>query len=285
MTNLVPDDNGSMSDQSWIDEIGPWSEIKLDIVREYASAYSTILSKHPRLKHFYIDAFAGTGMHISRTKGEYVPGSPLNALNVQPPFREFFFIDLNEAKVQALEEIAGERTDVHVYHGDCNDVLLNQVFPRTCYEQYVRALCLLDPYGLHLDWRVIETAGRMKSIDLFLNFPIYDMNLNVLWKDQARVEEAQLARMDRFWGDRSWRDAAYSTAGNLFEIPEKESNEKLAEAFRKRLISAAGFREVPEPVAMRNSKGATVYYLFFASQKQVAKKILDQIFNKYRKML
>lgn len=32
------------------DQIGIWSEVKLDIVREYAVAYSTILSKQ-RLKH------------------------------------------------------------------------------------------------------------------------------------------------------------------------------------------------------------------------------------------
>jgi hypothetical protein len=27
-----------------LDEIGRWSEVKLDIIREYAAAYSTILS-------------------------------------------------------------------------------------------------------------------------------------------------------------------------------------------------------------------------------------------------
>lgn len=32
---------------------------------------------------------------------------------------------------------------------------------------------------------------------------------------------------------------------------------------------------------MRNSKGATVYYLFFASQKPVAGQIVDDIFKKY----
>ncbi len=32
---------------------------------------------------------------------------------------------------------------------------------------------------------------------------------------------------------------------------------------------------------MRNSIGATVYYLFFASQKQTAEKIAKDIFRKY----
>jgi three-Cys-motif partner protein len=62
------------------DEIGYWSEIKLEIVRDYASAYSRILNSK-NLPHVYIDAFAGAGQHISKNTGEFVPGSPLNALN------------------------------------------------------------------------------------------------------------------------------------------------------------------------------------------------------------
>jgi hypothetical protein len=33
---------------------------------------------------------------------------------------------------------------------------------------------------------------------------------------------------------------------------------------------------------MKNSTNAVVYYLFFASQKPVAKKIIDDIFKKHR---
>jgi three-Cys-motif partner protein len=61
------------------DEIGEWSEVKLDIVREYAHAYSTILSNQ-RLSHAYIDGVARARIHISKATHEYVLGSPLNAL-------------------------------------------------------------------------------------------------------------------------------------------------------------------------------------------------------------
>ena len=84
------------------------------------------------------------------------------------------------------------------------------------YEDYKRGLCLLDPYGLHLDWQVIYTAGQMRSIEIFLNFPIADMNRNVLRRDENKVDDSQLERMNRFWGDESWKEAAYSTEGNLF---------------------------------------------------------------------
>jgi len=39
---------------------------------------------------------------------------------------------------------------------------------------------------------------------------------------------------------------------------------------------------VPAPLPMRNSKGAVVYYLFFASQKPVANDIVQQIFDGYK---
>ncbi len=267
------------------DEIGYWSEMKLDIIKDYASEYSKILAaqKTPQLYHVYIDAFAGAGKHISRSTGEFVPGSPMNALQVTPPFREYYLIDLNREKVEALQKIAGERSDVHVYEGDCNSILLNEVFPKVKYENYRRGLCLLDPYGLHLNWEIIKTAGQSRSIDMFLNFPVADMNRNVLWHNPEEVDSKDIERMNAFWGDESWRKIAYNSMGNLFGFLEKEDNETVAEAFRERLKKVAQFKIVPKPLPMRNSRGATVYYLFFASQKPVANLIVEYIFDKYRK--
>lgn len=266
------------------DKIGYWSEIKLDIVRKYGTAYSTILSAlgQHRFYHIYIDAFAGAGVHISKTTGGFVLGSPLNALNINPPFREYHFIDLDRRKVAALKTGIGGRSNAYVYSGDCNSILQERVFPRVRYEHFRRALCLLDPYGLHLQWKIIQTAGGMKSIDMLLNFPVADMNRNILWRNPEGVDGADIARMDAFWGDRSWRDIAYRTNGNLFGYPEKEENETVAEAFRQRLRTVAEFERVARPLAMRNSRGSIVYYLFLASQKSVAEHIIEEIFEKYR---
>ncbi len=270
-----------------LDEIGPWSEVKLDIVREYAQAYSRILSgqKKLRLHHIYIDAFAGAGVHISRSTKEFVPGSPLNALNVRPPFSDYHFIDISQARIGSLQKVAQERTNVFVHEGDCNQVLLEKVFPKVQFKNYRRGLCLLDPYGLHLDWQVIYTAGQMKSVEIFLNFPIMDMNMNVLKHDPESVPPEQAERMTRFWGDESWKAAAYSTAGNLFGYEEKTDNEAITEAFRERLLSIAGFKHVSRPLAMRNSRDAVVDYLFFASPKPEAIEIIDDIFKKHEKRL
>src|SRR5256712_8285797 len=117
------------------DKIGNWSEVKLDIIKGYAAAYSAILAKRksPSLYHVYIDAFAGAGTHISKQTGDFVPGSPLNALLVQPPFHEFHFIDIDGGKAKRLRELASGRPEVVVYEEDCNSVLLDNVFPRARY--------------------------------------------------------------------------------------------------------------------------------------------------------
>jgi len=267
------------------DEIGYWSEIKLDIIREYAAAYSIIINAQssPSFQHIYIDAFAGAGVHISKTTGEYIPGSPLNAMLIDPPFYEYHLIDLNGEKVNLLRKLTQDDNRVTVYVGDCNKILLEDVYPKVKFEDYRRGLCLLDPYGLHINWKIIESAGQLKTIDMFLNFPVMDMNRNVLWRNPDNVSPKNIARMNAFWGDASWREVAYQPIQTLFgEWDQKRDIEEIVNAFCERLKNIAGFDHVPEPLPMRNSKGAVVYYLFFASQKPVAKKIILKIFNKYR---
>ncbi|MGD2087957.1 MAG: three-Cys-motif partner protein TcmP [Candidatus Aminicenantes bacterium] len=267
------------------DEIGYWSEIKLDIVKEYAKAYSTIMSgeKQKSFYHIYIDGFSGAGEHFSKASQDFVPGSPLNALLIKPTFREYHLIDLDGDKIGELRKIVGERQDVNIYEGDCNEILLKDIFPNVRYEDYRRGLCLLDPYGLHLNWEVIRTAGHLGTIDMFLNFPIMDINRNTLWRHPEKVNQKNIVRMNCFWGDESWRRVAYRKQRTLFGYAEeKTSNEDIAKAFQERLKKEAGFLKVPAPLPMYNSKGAVVYYLFFASQKPVAQKIVTDIFKKYR---
>jgi three-Cys-motif partner protein len=273
--------SGESPERPEFDVIGYWSEIKLDIVREYAQAYSQILSAQG-FHHVYVDGFAGAGVHISKGSGDFVLGSPLNALKVQPPFREYFLIDLDGDKIESLKKLVATRSDVRVFHGDCNEVLMRDVFPHIRWKNYRRGLCLLDPYGLQLQWRVIAEAGGMKTVDLFLNFPIMDINRNVLWRNPDRVSIEQAKRLTAFWGDVSWRTAAYRTEPGLFgDIDEKTDNAAVAEAFRKRLKDVAGFQWVPAPMPMRNRHGAVVYYLFFASQKAVAQKIVLALFDRH----
>jgi three-Cys-motif partner protein len=124
-----------------MDKIGIWSEVKLAIIREYLPAYSKLVSGRG-FTHSYIDGFAGYGVHESRTTGEIVQGSPLIALNTQPPFRKYHFIDLNPEKAENLRLLTAGRADVSVHEGDCNEVL-RRLLPNVRYDRFHRALCLL----------------------------------------------------------------------------------------------------------------------------------------------
>jgi three-Cys-motif partner protein len=267
-----------------LDEVGYWSELKLEIVQKYASAYATIMQKQKAIRsYYYIDAFAGAGVHISKTSNDYIAGSPLNALLVQPRFSGYIFIDLDGGKASSLKALSKDNQEVSIFEGDCNGILCDKVFPSLKYTDFKRALCLLDPYGLHIQWEVMRLAGELRTIEIFLNFPMMDMNRNILWGNPDKVKPQQVKRMNAFWGDESWRKAAYASPPRLFEDrEEKTTNEAVVKAFRDRLISVAGFKYVPEALPMRNSKGAVVYYLLFASPNETGGRIVREIFNSYR---
>jgi three-Cys-motif partner protein len=275
-----------MTAPSRFDEVGAWSVLKLDIIGQYGSAYTKAFNQRGRqLKKYYIDGFSGAGVHIEKSTGQPIEGSPARALKIEPRFDGFYFIDMDANKTGYLQTLCAGRGDVKIHTGDANEYL-RALLPTIQYERFNRALCLLDPYGLHLDWDVIEAAGQSQAVDLFLNFPVMDMNRNAIWRAPDRASPEGVERMNRFWGDGSWERAAYaeSPQRDLFHEPRmvKQSNNAIVTAFRERLRKVAGFSFVPEPLPMRNSKRAVVYYLFFASPKPVADTIIEHIFQKHR---
>lgn len=102
---------------------GDWTEQKLECVRKYLRAYTTIMNKYSF--HFaYIDAFAGTGYrelkHSEGTDEVMFPelvspevmnfrhGSARNALEVQPLFRKYIFIEKDMNRYAELEALKKE---------------------------------------------------------------------------------------------------------------------------------------------------------------------------------
>ena len=186
-----------------LDVVGYWTEIKLQILQDYAKEYAKILGSQESIKHVaYIDAFAGAGAHISKESGDIIQGSPARVLAIEPRFSHYHFIEMREGRAKRLQDRVSDES-VTVYQGDCNEVLLKDVFPQCRYEDFRRALCLLDPYKLNPNWEVVATAGRMKSIEIFLNFMIMDANMNALKNNPDSVTIEQAQRMTAFWGDDS----------------------------------------------------------------------------------
>ena len=105
---------------------GPWTEIKLDLLRRYLTAFNQALQYRPTpdrpFSRIYIDAFAGTGEFVIRTGEQAVgtiAGSAKIALETTPAFNQVHLVDLNPAHIEELTKLAtGYGNRVSVHHDD-----------------------------------------------------------------------------------------------------------------------------------------------------------------------
>ena len=106
------------------DEVGAWSRLKLEIVEQYGAAYTRAFAhRGSRLAKFYVDGFSGAGIHIDKSSGEPVEGSPARAMKIDPPFDHFYFIDLNPDKTAYLQKLCDGKENVEIHTGDANNYL------------------------------------------------------------------------------------------------------------------------------------------------------------------
>ncbi|HKS83688.1 MAG TPA: three-Cys-motif partner protein TcmP [Candidatus Acidoferrales bacterium] len=272
------------------ESIGLWTEIKLQIIRKYAAAYTTILKEQRWCKGYaYIDAFAGPGEFTSKeTPNRIVKGSPVNALEIQNKFSEYHFIDIDPGKIDHLKQLTAQKhraTNIHFHIGDANEILQKAIIPHFQWDSCKRALCILDPYGADAEWATTEAIGRAKTMDALINFPLMGINRNAALKRLEASNPSEGARLTKIWGDESWKKLAYVEQQGLFEtselIKKGDANETLKRGFAVRLKDTARFEYVPNPILMRNSKNGPLYYLFFASHKPVAQNIIRDIFKQW----
>jgi three-Cys-motif partner protein len=233
------------------DEIGEWSERKISIVSRYAQAYSNILAAKG-FKHHYIDGFTGGGLAVRKVSKEPVETTASRILAIEPPFVGYHLVDFDPAKAAAMKAVCARRPQAEAICGDANEILPD-IFKKIRWDKYERALCFLDPYSVMLSWHVVKAAGATNAIEAFINLPTGDIQRNVLRRDIASVDSAAVERMNKMWGDDSWRQAAYVENPGLFWTDhDKQSFNKVIAAFTRRLKSEAGFKYVSHALPMRN---------------------------------
>lgn len=272
------------------DVIGPWSEGKLQLLKKYLQAYTVIMQgqKWCRNGYHYIDAFAGTGKPRARDEERYIDGSPRVALTIQHPFHSYTFIEKTPWRVQRLRELADEfpDRDIRIREGNCNCIITTEVTPRIRYERFNRGLIFLDPFGMDTEWFTIEQIAETRALEIFMNFPVMALNRAVLPNDPNALTEAQIERMNRFWGSPEWRGDVYEEVPTLFGPVETKTHrttgQRLGRLFKKR--SEEVFPYVIEPLVMTNSKNAPLHCLIFAGHKQKASGIVQDIFRRYERL-
>lgn len=166
---------------------GNWTEEKLERVKKYLIAYATIMKKQS-FRFAYIDAFAGTGYrNLKRDNNatgvmfpefseddsqSFLKGSAEKALEVEPQFHKYIFIEKDESRFKALKILRDRypQHDISLINADCNaylqDLCLNYKWVNN------RAVLFLDPFGMQVQWQTIVAISQTKAIDLWLLFPL-----------------------------------------------------------------------------------------------------------------
>lgn len=144
-----------MSKRPKDNRVGPWAIEKLDSLKRGLDYWTTYLKNQPYWQKVYVDAFAGPGLSVVRTRPKddktagigdlfaprepakvadpvdqeerYLKGSPRVALDLKNPFDRYIFIEKDPKRRDELEAMKAEYGDtrnIDIYLGDANEVLL-----------------------------------------------------------------------------------------------------------------------------------------------------------------
>jgi three-Cys-motif partner protein len=266
---------------------GDWTAEKLERVRKYLPAYTTIMNKQPFFQFAYIDAFAGTGYRtlkqdenpnelmfpeiVEQEVLSFLDGSARIALEVQPRFHKYIFIEKSEGRFQELQKLKTEypslQNDIELVQSDANDYLKDLC--RNPNWKRHRAVLFLDPYGMEVDWDTIVAIANTQAIDLWLLFPL-GVAVNRLLKKDGNIDTGVRGKLDRFLGTTDWYDVFYETIptptlfGNEM-VTQKKGDFKLIEQYFVKRLQTIFTQVADNPLPLYNSKNNPLYLLCFAA--------------------
>lgn len=279
------------------DIIGKWSEEKLDLLAKYLKAYSVIMDNQKKTwlrAYYYIDAFAGSVRpRAKEDEQRYIDGSPLRALQTNPQFDGYWFVDVSPRRVNRVQELCSQFPEyaINVRQGNCNEVLCNEIIPQISYSSKRRAFVFLDPYGLQVNWQTVKELAHTRTCDVFVNFSVMGVT-RLLPRDQNPEPEV-IEQLSQVMGSTDWITQIYRKTpatqldifGNSAEPMLSRDTiqaEWLASLYAKQLQSL--FPHVSRPVLMRNSTNSVLYALCLASHNKTATKITNDIFSRYERL-
>lgn len=292
---------------------GHWTEEKLDAFEKYVKAYLTIMNSYREKfgwKLLYFDAFAGSG---SRTYDESIE-SPLMLklfqddfltveqmntyqgaaervvkIDNQLGFDKYYFVDLDkESNDKLREKLAPYDKGEHKFeyrNEDANSIIkeMGRFLLKT---PNWKALVLLDPFGMNLDWNTIESM-KYAGVDLWILVPS-GMIINRLLERDGSLKHIE--RLKSYFGMTKEeilkvfyrkRISNPDLFGERHELVEKVKNPiaKIAELYVSRLKTL--FEFVTEtPLVLENNHGLPIFHFVCASHNHTAVKIAQDIIRK-----
>jgi len=266
---------------------GAWTQQKLEALGKYLKAYTTIFKKNPRARFYsisYVDAFAGTGTlqrpelggfadlipELRKNEEEFRKGSARRALEIEPPFDEYVFIEKSPKKCRELRGIIVglPPRNVRIVEEDANSAILK--WCKKLNTRRERAVVFLDPFGASVQWQAIAALGRTRAVDLWVLFPYSAIN-RMLVRDR-KSPAAWAARLTAVFGTSDWENAFYSTSTFQSLLDSTERVElvhksvgyrDITDFFVERLKNE--FAAVSKPLPLCNSNGSLLFMLFFAA--------------------
>ena len=290
--------------------VGRWAREKLEHLRKYLHAYTTIMRKQRFQGYYYIDAFAGPGEHRVRQgrtgsqsakrtlldiaeygyeqqeQQAFLAGSPRVSLDLEHPFSGYVFVERSASRVaelRRLQEEYGISRKIVIRQAECATYLREKVAHNPAINwKRNRAVVFLDPFGMQVEWKTIELLARTEAIDVFLNFPVGMAIQRLLKRNPDEFSQAERRKLDDYFGSPDWFDVLYKPSKSLFgdDIEEKvrPSGIALLKWYRTRLgkLFAQG---ASKAALIRNTQGAHLYYLLLASHNNAEIKIANHILS------
>lgn len=289
---------------------GDWTEKKLNVLRKYLSAYLQAL-KNYSFQTMYIDAFAGTGYRFPKNNKDklysdlfskeehedvvrYLDGSPRIALQMQPGFKQYYFIEKSKKKCIELEKLKSE-FPFHEHKITCINDDANLYLQQICKggakewkDGGKRAVLFLDPYGMEVEWSTLDSVARTEAIDTWILFPL-GIGVSRLLKKNGEISNVNADVLTKIFGELDWREEFYKVSPNrtLFETTTETKKTATFEGIRryfvKRLENLFPY-VLKEPLFLTNSKNNPLFMLCFAAANKrggsIAKKIASDIIKK-----
>jgi three-Cys-motif partner protein len=214
------------------------------------------------------NAFAELLPDLRAAEEEFRKGSAKRALEVEPPFHHYVFIEKDREKCGELLALAGEFSmlDIHIINEDANAALLKWCAAMD--SQRERAVVFLDPFGTSVEWSAIEAIAKTKAADMWFLFPYGAINRMLISGRKPPPSWAE--RLTRVFGTGDWEEEFYSSNRYLSLLdPDQEvelvrktaGQDQIIRFFVDRLKTV--FLDVATPGLLFNSK-TLLFVLLFA---------------------